>query len=317
MGKHRQGGYVPDTLPAGLFCLLLACAGALGGCLPPVEIVTIEPDSSNVGDIVAIQGYGFGPVQGASTILFQHGDTAEVLSWNDSEIMIIVPTGTPSGNVGVTANILMGELSQFDTAYLLVEATPIQYRMLAFGDSITSGESTTNGGYTYYLENTLDAEVGSTVVINAGKVGELTSDGLARFDSALTKWNDVEFVLLMEGTNDVSDSSGAGPLESIISNLRGMIEIARDDHAMEVVLGTIPPRLNDFDDQASPTTLELVEGIRDLATEESIPLADHYQYFTDMTEWETLFFDAIHPNDQGYEALADSWMQGALEQLLP
>ncbi len=282
-----------------------------------MEILAIEPDSSNVGDIVAIQGHGFGSEQGASTIIFQYGQTAEILSWGDSEITVVVPAGVPFGNVMLTAIILEGDLPRFDTGYLLVDHDPIQYRMLAFGDSITSGVSTPNGGYTYYLESLLDAEVGSTVVINAGNGGELTADGLARFESTLTKWNDVQFVLLMEGSNDVTDSSGAGPLESIINNLRGMIQIARDGYAREVVLGTILPRLTYESDQASPTTLELVQAIRDLATEENVPLADHYQYFTEMAEWEALFFDTLHPNDQGYEALADSWVQGALEHLLP
>ncbi len=295
----------------------LALIALLTGCAPQLQIENIEPDSCNVGDIVAIQGYGFGFTQGASTIRFQPGVTAQVVSWSPSEVLVVVPEGTILDTAKITASVLGDDWPRYDTAYLKVEADPILYRMLAFGDSITSGVSTAHGGYTYHLEAFLDAEAGSTVVINAGKGGEFTAGGLARFESTLTKWNDIEFVLLLEGTNDVTDGSVGGVLESIVSNLREMIRIARDDYLLEVVIGTLPPRLHYADDQDSPTTLELVEEIRDLAVEEGVLLADHYLYFTGLPEWETLYYDTVHPNNQGYQALADSWVEGALEYLLP
>ncbi len=297
--------------------LAIAAAPVLAGCAPPLHIDRIEPASCNIGDVVALQGVGFGDVQGASTIRFQPGETAEVLSWSSSEVLVVVPQGTVFGSARVTANILEDELPRIDTARLQVEADPILYRILAFGNSITSGVSTAHGGYTHYLEEYLDAEVGSTVVINAGEGGEITAEGLSRFESTLTKWNDVEFVLILEGSNDVTDDSGAGPLESIVGNLRSMIQIARDIHYKEVVIGTLLPRLHYTDDQMTPTTLDLVDAIRDLAVEEDVPLADHYLYFTELPGWEALFHDTLHPNDQGDEALADSWVDGALTDLLP
>ncbi len=314
---HRGRGAIRFDHVGIPFCLVLACIAGLAGCSPQMQIENIEPDSSNVGDIIVIQGYGFGPDQGASTVLFPSGRTAEILTWSDFEIAAIVPQGVPFGYLWVTVNVMEAALPPFDSSLLLVEADPIQYRILAFGDSITSGVGTTNGGYTYYLESLLDAEEGSTVVINAGVGAELTLEGLERFESTLTKWNDLQTVLLLEGTNDVTDSSGAGPLDSIVSNLREMIHIARDDHGLQLVLGTLPPRLDSIGDQESPTTNELVVAIRDLAVEEDVLLADHYQNFVEMEEWENYFSDALHPNDQGYQVLADSWVQGALEYLFP
>lgn len=282
-----------------------------------MKIENIEPDSSNLGDIIVIQGYGFGPDQGASAVLFPSGLTAQILTWSNFEIAAIVPQGVPFGYVPVTVNVLEADVPLFDSSLLLVEADPIQYRILAFGDSITSGVGTAYGGYTYYLESLLDVEEGSTVVINAGVGAELTSEGLERFESTLTKWNDLQTVLLLEGTNDVSDSSAAGPIDSIVSNLREMIHIARDDHGFQLVIGTLPPRLSSIGDLESPTTNELVVAIRDLALEEDVLLADHYQTFLDMQQWENYFSDSLHPNDQGYQLLADSWVQGALEYLFP
>ncbi len=315
--KHRGNRAIRFDHVGIPLCLVLACIVALAGCSPQMEIENIEPDSSNVGDTIVIQGYGFGPEQGASTVLFPSGQTAEILTWSNFEIAAIVPQGIPFGYLSVTVNVMEADLPLFDSSLLLVEADPIQYRILAFGDSITSGVGTPYGGYTYYLESLLDTEEGSTVVINAGVGAEVTLEGLERFESTLTKWNDLQTVLLLEGTNDVGDSSGAGPLESIVSNLREMIHIARDDHGLQLVLGTLPPRLGSIGDQESPTTNELVVAIRDLAVEEDVLLADHYQNFVDMEQWENYFSDTLHPNDQGYQVLADSWVQGALEYLFP
>lgn len=315
--KRRGSGAVPFKPVGTPFLLLLACAVCLAACSPQMKIENIEPDSSNVGDIVVIQGYGFGPDQGPSTVLFSSGQTAEILTWSNFEITAVVPQGVPFGYLSVTLNVMEAGLPRFDSHLLLVEADPIQYRILAFGDSITSGVATPYGGYTYHLESLLDAEEGSTVVINAGVGAERTLEGLERFESTLTKWNDIQTVLLLEGTNDVTDSSGAGPLDSIVSNLREMIRIARDDYGLQLVLGTLLPRLSYTNDQESPTTSELVVAIRDLAVEEDVLLADHYQNFLEMEEWEDYFFDILHPNDQGYEALADSWVHGALEHLFP
>ena len=315
--KHRGRGATRSDHVGILFCLALISVVGLAGCLPQMEIENIEPDSSNVGDIVVIQGYGFGPGQGASTVLFPSGRTAGILSWSNFEIAAVVPQGVPFGQLRVTVNMMEADVPQFDSSLLLVEADPIQYRILAFGDSITSGVGTPFGGYTYYLENVLDTQEGSTVVINAGEGAELTSEGLERFESTLTKWNDLQTVLLLEGTNDVTDLSGAGPLESIVGHLRDMIHIARDDHGLQLVLGTLLPRVDSIGDQESPTTNELVVAIRDLAVEEDVLLADHYQYFVEMEQWENYFLDTLHPNDQGYQALADSWVQGALESLFP
>lgn len=303
-------------LRAALLFLFAHSTGLLG-CSPPMKIEKIEPASCNVGDIVVVQGFGFGCDRGTSTVFIHASQEPAILSWSDSEIAIVVPEGVPFGTVKVTVRVEHGGLPLIDTRVLAVEADPILYRILAFGDSITAGVSTPYGGYTYHLEALLDAQKGSTVVINAGIGGEITSEGLNRFGTTLTKWNDIQYVLLLEGANDVTDSSGAGPLESIVGHLRDMIHIARDDYTQEVILGTLLPRLSYESDRESPTTLELVEGIRDLAVEENVPLADHYSHFTAIEGWEAYFFDTLHPNHQGYQVLADSWLHGALEYLLP
>jgi len=51
-------------------CSLMLCVLCISACLPPVEIQNVEPDSLNMGDLVAIQGQGFGDVRGDSRVLF-------------------------------------------------------------------------------------------------------------------------------------------------------------------------------------------------------------------------------------------------------
>jgi len=75
-----------------------------------------------------------------------------------------------------------------------VEQEPFTHRILAFGDSLTKGSPTNYGGYPYYLDQFLDKEKGSSLVTNAGLAGETTAGGLKRFESYLTKWNDIQYV---------------------------------------------------------------------------------------------------------------------------
>lgn len=292
----------------GIFFLL--CTIHLFGCTPAIE--KIEPGYSNIGDIVVIQGYGFGYDQGSSTILFGSVEATEILHWGQWEIVVRVPEGTPFGDCWVTVH---AQETVFSCGFT-VEQEPIMHRILAFGDSLTNGSPTHYGGYTYYLDQLLDQEKGSSVVINAGVNGEITEEGLNRFESYITRWNDIQYILLMEGTNDVWDYKDRS-LSSAVENLAEMIHIARDDYGLTVFLGTIPPRGSYVGEQESPTTYELVEAIRELAEHEDVELADHYEHFTSLKSWQNYFCDTVHLNDEGYNILTHSWYREVLEDALP
>ncbi len=86
---------------------------------------------------------------------------------------------------------------------------------LAFGDSITDGYGDTSnpgGGYPTRLQRWLRQEGYDCVVESHGVGGETTSSGLSRIDSVLAGGGD--YLLLMEGTNDISRASS---IESIAS----------------------------------------------------------------------------------------------------
>ncbi len=61
----------------------------------------LSPVASPVGTAITIQGYGFQPTQGTSTVTF-NGVTATPTSWNDASIVVAVPAGATTGNMVVT-----------------------------------------------------------------------------------------------------------------------------------------------------------------------------------------------------------------------
>ncbi len=305
--------------------LLILAMTCLTGCPPTIniDIERVEPNHSDNGDIVVIQGYGFGLDQASSTVSFSSTEATDITSWADNAIGVRVPGSLPYDAMAVTVRVLPDNVEGHSFATSPFRTASITHRLLAFGDSITKGNLLApQENYGHHIESILDSEKGPSVVINSGVNAEGTHAGLARFESSLNTWNDIEYVLLMEGTNDVTDTTPVS-LESSIANLRDMINIARvEEHDLTVVLGTILPRQSYGTDQESPTTYELVEAIRDLYLDEyslddKVILADHYQYFIDTESWEQYFQDGLHPNQQGYELLADSWYYGVLEHLIP
>jgi RHS repeat-associated protein len=61
----------------------------------------LSPSSGTPGSTVAIQGFGFLPAPGSSTVTF-NGVTAAPVAWNDATILVNVPGGATTGSVVVT-----------------------------------------------------------------------------------------------------------------------------------------------------------------------------------------------------------------------
>jgi RHS repeat-associated protein len=77
---------------------------AVEGQATPNSSPTIQflsPSSYPIGVPILIQGYGFQPGQGSSTVTF-NGVTATPTNWNDASIIVPVPAGATTGNVVVT-----------------------------------------------------------------------------------------------------------------------------------------------------------------------------------------------------------------------
>ena len=183
-----------------------------------------------------------------------------------------------------------------------------------FGDSVTHGEFEFTNCYkesvqkpelVYHkllADRIRDTYDNDFTVINAGVGGDFARDGLARIqEDVLDKKPD--FCCVMFGTNDVTDSrKGATALEEYKQNLRQIVTMLRDQ-GIEVVLMT-PGMLcshgvKGFKGfwwfvhkyyeslQKSGKMDAYVQGMRDVAKELDVPLADVY------AEWKRMESEGI------------------------
>ncbi|MFA9453124.1 MAG: GDSL-type esterase/lipase family protein [Candidatus Aminicenantaceae bacterium] len=189
-----------------------------------------------------------------------------------------------------------------------------QSSFIAFGDSITYGAM--NGpfqgiGYPPRLHDLLGDLYFDPVVINRGMPGENTWEAVSRIGPVLT--SDLAlFLLLMEGTNDVSWLNYS--LDTTAFNLRQILVTALDMGGFPLI-STIPPRAaRRWNETIIQRTEELNNKIADLAEELEIMFVDNFTAFIDFPAaaggHEALISDDnLHPNDLGYQVMAETWYQ--------
>ncbi len=190
-----------------------------------------------------------------------------------------------------------------------------QIRIATVGDSITqgvpyynsSGNGCTNcGGYQPRLELLIDAESWSAgTVYNYGIAGEWSSGGAARIPGIIGNLNP-DYVLYMEGTNDlwyVSPGTVRNRVRDAVDNILAAGKIP--------IIGTLLPdtRGTANSDKGIPTTNSL---IRTMLEEKEVQLAELY-YATSYSGWVSLMADGIHPNQSGYQLMANTWYAALVE----
>ncbi|WP_233144749.1 GDSL-type esterase/lipase family protein [Methyloprofundus sedimenti] len=106
--------------------------------------------------------------------------------------------------------------------------------ILAFGDSLTYGTGSSESANYPSLLSTLSQHK----VINAGITGEISHIGLKRLPVLLDKYQP-ELMILIHGGNDMLRRI---PQQQIASNLRQMINEARQRNIKVVMLGVPKPR---------------------------------------------------------------------------
>jgi lysophospholipase L1-like esterase len=173
------------------------------------------------------------------------------------------------------------------------------------GDDVPEGPF---AGYPIRLQNRL----GDATVLNRGRSGESTAEGLERVATALAGAfpGPDNFFLLMEGTNDISRGI---PIEATLFNLEALADAALA-RGLSVAHATLIPRLpNAKIDRENLTNQELNQRIRHLAGEEQRLLIDPFEVLSSVPDVFQSFYwaepqDPVgHPNAAGYDMVADAF----------
>jgi lysophospholipase L1-like esterase len=198
--------------------------------------------------------------------------------------------------------------------------------VVTFGDSITDGTGSTpneNRDWPSLLANRLagDPATSSIGVVNLGIAGNrILSDAagvsaLARFDRDVISQAGVSWLMLLEGINDIGGiARGTNPspvsAETLITGMQQIVERAHT-HGIKVIGCTVTPfegagyfsetgetvrqAVNDFirTSGAFDAVVDFDAALRDPANPRQIRSDFHVG-------------DYLHPNDLGYEAMADA-----------
>ena len=185
---------------------------------------------------------------------------------------------------------------------------------IAFGDSISNGAGSNDGtGYRFYLEANLRSYWGGTHrVFNEGVDATRSFAGEQRISGTLTR-DRPAYTLILYGTNDYNEGECRNsPPCYTIDALRSMARQAKDASSFPI-LGTIPPVNPAFADREPETRNAWVRAMNDriktMAQQERVPVADIYDAFTRQGSLPSLFADFLHPNEQGYALMAQTWAQ--------
>jgi lysophospholipase L1-like esterase len=182
---------------------------------------------------------------------------------------------------------------------------------LAFGDSITGGEGSSDGmGYASRLQGKLQGHLGRATIIRDGLSGTRSNRGSDRLPDSLTERP--AYTLIHYGTNDWNvGECKLNPPCFTIDSLRTMVRDVKGRQGLPVLATIIPgnPAYTETQPQRNEWVAAMDVRIRELARTEGAVLADLEPAFLHAPAWPALFTDHIHPNDVGYEVMAQAFFE--------
>jgi lysophospholipase L1-like esterase len=314
-----------------VFLLLAPAAGACGGG-GSGPVGPTPPPGTPVNGFVFYDENGNGTAEPSETVRFPAvtvavgGRTAESTAGGRVTVAD-VPAGAQAATLrpeslpayyapGAAVSVTVPQPAGSDLAIpatLAVGGNRAQV-YIAFGDSISYGDGSNDGsGYRTYLEaNIRSYWGGSPRVLNEGEPATRSLRGEQRIDQVLNRTRPA-YTLILYGTNDWNDAECRNsPPCYTIDALRSMVLQARGASSFPI-LGTIPPvnpAYIDRDAEARNAWVrDMNERLEAMAAPLRVPVADIHDAFTRQPSLPALFTDFLHPNEQGYSLMAQTWFQ--------
>jgi lysophospholipase L1-like esterase len=185
---------------------------------------------------------------------------------------------------------------------------------LGLGDSITFGDGSSDGlGYVLKLQNLLGPHLGRAEVKAWGRQGDSSVETAEGGTTRRTLgWFDPAYTLILLGTNDWHDQTcqNQGPAGCYtIDALRSIVEDVKDWDSLPVLATIIPANPARAPASRNAWYDETNARIKALAQELKVPLADLNADFKAAGSLSALFADDVHPNDAGYQVIAQGWFK--------
>ncbi len=205
-----------------------------------------------------------------------------------------------------------------------VDATTATGTVVALGDSITDGATSTSNAFRSWPDRLAErlAPAGKLAVVNTGIGGNKLlrygtgPNALARLDRDVLAVPGVKYIILLEGINDIGRGFiSTGPqdpvtLEALVGADRQIIQRAHD-HGIKVIGATLTPYQGAG--YASPAGEEVRTGLNtwiktsgefDGVVDFAAATADPANPLAFLPAYNIR--DKLHPNDAGYKAMGDA-----------
>jgi lysophospholipase L1-like esterase len=183
---------------------------------------------------------------------------------------------------------------------------------LGLGDSITFGDGSSDGkGYGRKLQDLLGPYFGRAEVVLRGRSGD-TSAATAQVTRRTLRDHDPAYTLILLGTNDWQDQTcqNQGPSACFtIEALGKIVDEVQGWRSLPVLATIIPGNPNLVPAGRNAWYDEMNVRIKALAQQERITLADLNAEMKAAGSLSALFADDVHPNDAGYQVLAQGWFK--------
>ncbi len=227
----------------------------------------------------------------------------------------VVPVGTVPGQC--TASDGLGQSTSCAFSIEIVDPRLLRTRFLAFGDSLTAGETSTpvstilevSKSYPFKLQQVLAARYPTQTIeiVNAGLSGETAVEGLSRIGLQVDAVRP-EVVLIMEGSNDVL--TPMFDLAATTQALDGMIRDAQT-RGSEAMIATVPPVRPPGRELGAQNIPALNNAIRSLAVGNGIRLVDVFSALSTGAcggaDLPCIGIDNLHATAMGYEVMAQAF----------